>query len=391
MINDHQYVADLHIHLGQTASNRPVKITAARTLTLENIIDYAGTVKGIDIIGVIDCHVPEVLEGLKHSIESGEAYELKGGGIRFPDVTLILGTEIEVYDEESLGPVHVLAYTPTWNAMMELSSWMGSRMKNPTLSSQRLYETSIVLQQKVKELGGLFIPAHAFTPFKGVYGKGVKQSMGEIFDLALIDGIELGLSADTSMADQVEELHRFPFLSNSDAHSLEKLAREYQILHLYEPSFQAFQSALRDKDKCSIVANYGLNPYLGKYYETTCAQCRTPMKGSACETCGSSKVVKGVSERLTELATASENNGKQRPPYVHQIPLEFIPKVGKRTLVRLREAFGTDMDILHQATFEQLCDVIPNHIAEAIVIAREGKATIKRGGGGHYGKMIGTG
>ncbi len=64
-----RYYADLHIHIGRTASGRPVKITGARTLTLENILHEAAEVKGIDLVGVIDSHVPEVLDELERAME----------------------------------------------------------------------------------------------------------------------------------------------------------------------------------------------------------------------------------------------------------------------------------------------------------------------------------
>ncbi|MCJ7752007.1 MAG: endonuclease Q family protein, partial [Armatimonadetes bacterium] len=39
--------ADLHIHIGRTSAGRPVKITAARDLTFENIAKECATRKGI--------------------------------------------------------------------------------------------------------------------------------------------------------------------------------------------------------------------------------------------------------------------------------------------------------------------------------------------------------
>ena len=54
----------------------------------------------------------------------------------------------------------------------------------------------------------------------------------------LIDAIELGLGSDTAMANQLSQIHRYPFITNSDAHSLQKIAREYQALLLDHLSFQ---------------------------------------------------------------------------------------------------------------------------------------------------------
>ncbi len=263
MTSLNRYVADLHIHIGRTWSNAAVKITAASSLTLENIIYYAEHIKGIDVIGIIDCHVSEILDQIDEQLMNGEAYEREGGGIQYSKVTLFLGTELEIYDHNCKGPIHVLAYLPTVKKMRLFSEWLKMRMKNATLSSQRIYETATVIQEKVHELSGLFIPAHIFTPFKSMYGKGVIQSLSEVFHPDLIDAVELGLSSDTRMAEQVEELQSYPFLTNSDAHSLEKMAREYQIIRMNEPSFEEWRLALKGRDGRKIVTNYGLDLYLG--------------------------------------------------------------------------------------------------------------------------------
>ena len=214
----------------------------------------------------------------------------------------------------------------------------------------------------------------------------LKKVCPRFFDPHLIDAIELGLSSDTKMADQISELHAYPFLTNSDAHSLEKIAREYQILRLKEPSFKELQKALQTKEGRGITANYGLNPLLGKYFNTICANCSVASPTHSCIACGSTKFIKGVSDRLTELASPNKNK-KQRPPYHHQIPLEFIPKLGKKTLEKLRDHFGTDMNIIHHVTKEQLNEVVSAKVSSSLVAARQGTLSIKAGGGGVYGKI----
>src|SRR5699024_10682327 len=138
--------------------------------------------------------------------------ELKDGGIVFEQVTLIRGAEIEIYDEYCCGRIPVLCYFPNLQQISSFTTWLRKRMTNITLSSQRYYGTAKELQHKVRELNGLFIPAHVFTPFKSVYGKGVQKSLTEVLNPELIDGIELGLSSDSEMADQISELHRYSFV-----------------------------------------------------------------------------------------------------------------------------------------------------------------------------------
>lgn len=380
--------ADLHIHIGRTASGRPVKITGSKTLTLSRILETANEQKGLDLIGVIDCHSPEVIEEIEHLMDNGELVELEDGGLRYQKTTLIPGSEIEIYDVNCKGPIHVLAYFPTLLKMRNFSDWMSMHMKNIQLSSQRIYCDGVTLQQKVRELGGLFIPAHVFTPFKSLYGKGVVKSLTEVFDAKLIDAIELGLSSDTGMVNGIAELGHYSFVTNSDAHSLGKMAREYQKLRLEQASFRELRMALHNEKGRTIVANYGLNPLLGKYYRTVCENCGEYVgeEVERCNQCGSKQIIKGVSTRILEL-TDLVDALPSRPPYIHQVPLDFIPGIGTKTIERLLQEFGTEMTILHEVTVEQLEKIVPEKIARLIDLARKGQLAIAEGGGGVYGKI----
>jgi len=383
-----EFYADLHIHIGRTFRGRAVKITGSKTLTLARILETASARKGLDIIGIIDCHSPEVIEEMKEMIDRGELIELAEGGLRYLETTLIPGSEIEIYDQHCHGPIHVLAYFPTLLLMEQFSNWMSQHMKNIHLSSQRIYCDGRTLQQKVHELGGLFIPAHVFTPFKSLYGKGVHRSLTEVFDPQLIDAIELGLSSDTNMVSHIKELQAYTFVSNSDAHSLGKLAREYQKLRLAEANFAELQMALHEQQGRAVIANYGLNPLLGKYHQTVCAKCGEQLSNEAiiCTNCESTQIVKGVATRIQELSEEFSNE-RSRPSYIHQVPLDFIPGLGPKMMERLLQAFGTEMNILHRVTFEQLAQIVPHKIAKLIDAARTGHLAIEVGGGGIYGKI----
>ncbi|MDR7248546.1 TIGR00375 family protein [Bacillus pumilus] len=384
-----EFFADIHIHIGRTRTGRAVKITGARSLTIDQIFIEATQSKGMGMIGVIDAQSPEVLEELIEGVEEGKYTELSDGGLSFEQTVLLLGCELEINDNQSKGPIHVLAFMPTLRKMTEFSAWLALHMKNVHLSSQRLYVDGKTLQHKVKELGGLFIPAHIFTPHKSLFGKGVSTSLTEVFDPDLIDAVELGLSCDTSMASQLSELNRYPFLTNSDAHSLGKIAREYTKIRMDHASFAEFKLALEGKEGRAIIGNYGLAPRLGKYYHTTCEKCGVRPRAldqEKCHACGHTRMTKGVSERLKELADQESDNGT-RPPYVHQLPLQFIPGVGAKTLEKLKAVFHTEMNILHQATEQELKAVLPEKTANYIIKARKGEVELIAGGGGVYGKV----
>lgn len=382
----HDYYADLHIHIGRTWKGRPVKITGSKTLTLENILKTATMKKGLDIVGIIDCHSPEVLEEMAALIEANQLIALEGGGLRFEGTTLIPGVEIEVNDANCKGPLHVLAYFRSMETIRAFSNWMSNHITNINLSTQRIACDALTLQHKVHELGGLFIPAHVFTPFKSAYGKGVEKSLAEVFDMDQIDGIELGLSSDTDMVKGIQELEKYTYVTNSDAHSLGKMAREYQKIRLEEPTFDELKKALKEEDGRAIVENYGLNPLLGKYHETACADCGFRTTEIPCPNCGGKHLTKGVSVRIKELSTQEESS-RERPPYVHQIPLDFIPGVGNKTMEKLLATFGTEMNILHVISREELETVVPEKIADLIDKGRKGELSLVMGGGGAYGKV----
>ena len=99
-------------------------------------------------------------------------------------------------------------------------------------------------------------------------------------------------------------------------------------------------------------------------------------------------MIKGVYDRLIELRDVKDKDElRQRPPYIHQIPLEFIPKLGPKTLERLLDHFGNEMNILHNVSIDALREVVPDSIAQAIHLAREGKLSLTTGGAGKYGRV----
>ncbi|NBI27647.1 endonuclease Q family protein [Chengkuizengella marina] len=384
------YYADLHIHIGRTNKGKAVKITASNDLTFYNIMEEASMRKGMDIIGIIDCQSPAVQEDIHYYLNEGTMIEVSGGGIQFRNTTMMLGSEIEIYDE-GFGPAHVLAYLPNLHNMMDFSRWMSKHMKNVNLSTQRLYVPAKILQEEVIGRGGLFIPAHIFTPHKSAYGS-CSSKLAHVFNLEFISAVELGLSADAEMAGLISELNEIPFLTNSDAHSLGKIAREYNQLKLKSPNFLELKKALLQMDGRKVTANFGLNPKLGKYNRTYCSNCSSILEENKsvvvrCTYCGSEKVVRGVYDRVVQIADQKSSKLDNRPPYYYQIPLEFIPGLGPRKLNQLLFRFGTEMNVLHQATRDQIREVVGEKLSNLIMLAKQGKSVIQTGGGGTYGKI----
>lgn len=389
--------ADLHVHIGRSESGKPIKITAARSLNFANIARECADRKGISIVGIIDCASPYVIEDIENFLKTGEAYEIKDGGIIYKDkVCILLGSEVETSEVSrngKCGAAHNVCFFPHLEDIKAFSREMSTHIKNITLSTQRSNVSGYELIDIVEKYNGILIPAHCFTPFKSYYGNCVdrmKDIFKEKFDK--IFAIELGLSADTMLADTISELEDKTFVTNSDAHSLPKIAREYNKMLVKDISFKEVVKALKGEDGRKVLCNYGLDPRLGKYHRTFCDECNqvieTKEPVSVCPKCGSQKVTFGVFDRIELIKDKKESKSPaNRPPYIYQVPLTFIPGLGAKTIDKLLDKFGTEMTILHKLSQDDLEALVGEKVAKEIILAREGKMKLQAGGGGTYGRV----
>ena len=389
--------ADLHVHIGRSETGKPIKITAARSLNFANIAKECYEKKGIQVVGIIDCASPYVIEDIENFLKTGEAYEIEDGGIIYKDkVCILLGSEVETSEvgrNGKKGAAHNICFFPHLKDIKDFSNEMSHHVKNITLSTQRSDLSGYELIDLVEKYNGILIPAHAFTPFKSYYGNCVnrlKDVFKEKFDK--IFAVELGLSSDTYLADTISELETRSFLTNSDAHSLPKIAREYNKMKLEDISFKEVVMAIKGENGRKIVSNYGLDPKLGKYHRTYCDNCNTVIQTKepveVCPKCQSNKVTFGVFDRIELIKDKKETKSPEgRPPYVYQVPLQFIPGVGQKQIEKLLNHFGTEMTILHKATKDDIEAVVGEKIACKIEESRTGHAKIEAGGGGVYGKV----
>ena len=387
-------VCDLHVHIGRAGSGQAVKITASRDLTFENIAREAAERKGVDLVGVIDCAAPPVIADIETMLESGSMTELAGGGLRYRDrITVIPGAEIETR-EPAGGMSHHLSYFRDLAQIKRFSSIMQQHVTNLNLSSQACGLSARELHAITSDCGGVLIPAHCFTPHKSPYGACVER-MADMFADAWehIPAIELGLSADAELADRIAELAARTLLSNSDAHSLPRIGREYNLIHMEEGSFDELLMALRREQGRHVAANFGLDPRLGKYHRTHCEDCShialSEPPVDTCERCNSTRITRGVLDRIVQIADWEKPRPPaHRPPYQYQVPLQFVPGVGAVTLNRLINRFGSEMAVLHQATREELGQTVGQKTADLIIQAREGILPLRSGGGGRYGRAL---
>ena len=389
--------ADLHVHIGRSESGKPIKITAAKSLNFANIAKECADRKGIQIVGIIDCASPYVIEDIENFLRTGQAYEIEDGGIIYKDkVCILLGSEVETSEvgrNGKKGAAHNVCFFPHLDDIKAFSKEVSTHIKNITLSTQRSDISGYELIDIVEKNNGILIPAHCFTPFKSYYGNCVDR-MQNIFKekFSKIFAIELGLSADTYLADTISELEDKTFITNSDAHSLPKIAREYNKMQVQDISFKEVVKALKNEEGRKVLCNYGLDPKLGKYHRTFCDNCSSVIETKEpverCPKCSSEKVTFGVFDRIELIKDKKEfKSPKHRPPYIYQVPLTFIPGLGAKTIEKLLNTFGTEMDILHKLSKDDIESVVGEKVANTIIDAREGNIKIQPGGGGVYGKL----
>ncbi len=253
----------------------------------------------------------------------------------------------------------------------------------------------------------LLIPAHAWTPWFAIFGSmsgfdSIEECFGEM--TPHVHAIETGLSSDPKMNWRLPSLDSIFLVSNSDAHSLDKLGREANVFDMDQPSFSELRRILVEKDVSKFIETIEFFPEEGKYHvdghrlcKFSCNPTETKKLKGLCPVCGKPLTI-GVLHRVDDLATRPEGErGKLAVPYRSIVPLaELIgsvlsvgassKKVGKEVAKLVtdgRTEFGVLLDIVP----EKLLDVSSPEIVEAIVRMREGHMDISSGYDGEYGKI----
>ncbi len=371
--------ADFHIH-------SCFSMASSKDMLIKNIAPKS-KLKGLGLLGTGDGLHPKWLDIIEQSTTPS------GDGIYSTDnMDFVITTEIEGKNK-----IHHLIIIPDIDAARELSDRLPSRNKSvdgrpkTNLNGAEIFEL-------VREYDCLIGPAHAFTPWTGMY-----KSFDSIYDCyeKKVDFVELGLSADTYMADTVDELKDFTFLSNSDAHSPwpHRLGREFNQIELKDISFSSIRYAIKHSN---IKANYGLVPNLGKYHMTACTKCFKLINPDVAKDnkmkcdCGG-RIKKGVDYRISEISDYDEPHSPDyRPPYIHLMPLaELISTVYDKGVTtktvqniwqRLIDNFGNEINVLISADISDI-EKVDLNVSKAIAAFRDNTIDITPGGGGKYGDI----
>lgn len=399
------FVADLHVH-------SPYAFACSKALTLDNLAVWARR-KGIDLLATGDFTHPAWAAELRDNLIAGAEGLYEYGGARF-----VPGTEIScVYRQGGrVRRIHMLALMPTLDAAADFTRRLSlygnlSTDGRPTVSLSARDLLALALDCHSE---AIVMPAHAWTPWYGVYGsRGGFDSLDECFgDLAhLITAVETGLSSDPAMNRAVTELDTRSIVSFSDAHSLGRLGRELTAF-AGELSWDGLVAGLRDGEVAFTVEFY---PEEGKYHYSGHRSCgvvygpsEEAANGTDCPVCGRPLTL-GVLHRVSRLAERPVENDLKpdsrglidsddpHPPFARLIPLQEVIAsvlgVGVNTRRVMREydavvdQVGSELSALLYASENDLLPVAGETLTEAIMRARTGEVTVEPGYDGIYGTV----
>lgn len=408
-----EVIADLHIH-------SRFSIATGQLADLEHL-DLWGRYKGVRVVGTGDCTHPAWLKELGEKLAevAPGTYELKRElalpldiqGPAWENVApsrfLITGEVSAIYKKGGrVRKVHLVLVLPGLEPAERLSQRLG-RLGNvsadgrPILGLDAKYLVELTLEIAPQ---ALVIPAHIWTPWFSVLGaKSGFDSLEECFEERLADifALETGLSSDPPMNWRVSQLDRFLLVSNSDAHSPQKVGREANLFFV-PPTFEDLATAIRTKKGCGGTIEFF--PQEGKYHLDGHRKCGLRLEpqeakrlGGRCPQCGKPLTL-GVMHRVLDLADReAEATAPGAQPFQSLIALPEIlgevlatgpgTKKVNHLYFRLLAALGPELVILRQGSLDRLAQEGSGLLAYAIDKMRRGEVHIASGYDGVYGEI----
>lgn len=402
-----QHILDLHTHS---------KYSRACSKHLElPIIAKTCEIRGIDIVSASDITHPVWFDHIKTELEEVRdgMYQLTSGRSK---TKFILGTEIACIKKhkDKTRRVHVLVFCPTLGVVEKLNKSLANDGFNLTADGRPILGMPVkTLLEYIKTIDERchLIPAHAWTPWFGIFGsKGGYDSLDEAFDelASEIFAIETGLSSDPLMNWHWSHLDNIALVSNSDAHSTPKLGREANVLQFAneeEITYDGIFDAIKSNDTNRFPYTIEFYPEEGKYHMDGHRDCdvsfhpdETKKHKGMCPKCKKPLVI-GVMNRVMELGDRTTEEakafGKSQVPYRSLVPLVEIiadtvqkgwnTKTVQNIYNPLIEQVGSEFHILLNASLDEIVGASSKQIAEAVDRVRKGNIYIKPGFDGEFG------
>lgn len=396
-----RFIADFHLHSKYSRAT-------SKDMEVETLAHWAKK-KGIALVGTGDFTHPTYFAELQSKLVSlgNGLFQLRKGdeGIRF-----ILTTEVSnIYSQGGkVRRIHNLIFAPSFEVAEAIRSRLGNFGKLSSDGRPIFGFSAKELVQMILDISEdcLIVPAHAWTPWFSIFGThsgfdSIEECFGEMS--VYIRAIETGLSSDPEMNWRLSALDEITLISNSDAHSPNRLGREANGFDC-ELNYEEVIDALRKKDRRKLLFTIEFFPEEGKYHYDGHRQCgvifspaETRSHGFLCPRC-QKRLTVGVMHRVEELSDRAKGFiPKNAIPSIHLLPLEEIIaeglglKVGTKAVdseyERLIERGGSELRILLETPPEELASFVPERILEGIVRMRQGKVSIVPGHDGAYGKI----
>jgi len=397
-------IADFHIHSKYSRA-------CSRDLELPNIA--AGCVrKGIDIVSTGDFTHPKWFEHIKGNLveENDGIYQLKTYNLKLT-TKFLLGTELSCIKKHKgeTRRLHLCVFAPNIETVEKFNNkldGMGFNLKSDGrpilgLTAKQLLEIMLEVDERM-----VLIPAHAWTPWFGVFGsKGGYDSLQDCFEELTphIFAIETGLSSDPAMNWRCSMLDKIALVSNSDAHSCAKLGREANVMEFETEKDITYDNIMNRIRNQQIKYTIEFFPEEGKYHfdghrdcKFVCHPKETKRLGGICPKCKKPLVI-GVMNRVEELADVSEKDIKTsaRASYKSLVPLPEIiadvlgvgvsSKKVKEAYEDLIKKLGNEFYILIDAKLSEIEKASSQEIFDAIDRVRRGDIFVQPGYDGEFG------
>ena len=321
-----RFIADFHIHSKFSRAT-------SRDMEVETLARWARK-KGIALLGTGDFTHPTYFAELRSKLEpSGIGlFRLRKGdqGIRY-----ILTTEVSnIYTQnEKVRRIHNLIFAPSFEVVEAIRSKLGNLGKLSSDGRPTFSFSAKELAKMILDISPdcLIVPAHAWTPWFSIFGANsgfdsIEECFGEMSPQ--IRAIETGLSSDPEMNWRLSALDPITLLSNSDAHSPNRLGREANAFDC-ALDYHEIVGTIRNKDRRKLLFTIEFFPEEGKYHYDGHRQCgvifspsQTKANQYLCPKCHK-KLTVGVVHRVEELSDRPEGFvPKNAIPSIHLIPLE---------------------------------------------------------------------
>jgi DNA helicase-2/ATP-dependent DNA helicase PcrA len=406
-------IADFHVHSHYS-------VATSSNLTPEHLEFWARR-KGIHIVGTGDVFHPGWYEDLSDKLvpaEDGlfqlkEEYRIRDElfpSQALPPVRFILSGEISsIYkDKGRVRKVHNLILCSSFETARRIQVALEAVGNIRSDGRPILGISSMDLLEIALEAGSdtAFIPAHIWTPWFSVLGaKSGYDTVEECFgDLsAEIFAVETGLSSDPPMNWFCSFLDKYTLISNSDAHSAEKLGREANLFDS-ALSYSSIISAMKGEGDERFLGTIEFFPQEGKYHldgHRKCGICWTPEEtarhGGTCPVCGK-KVTVGVLNRIMQLADRRDPEKRPaRHTYVSLTPLKHLlaeikgvnpgSKAVHLQYEHLLKRGGAEFSLLLDLPHERIMEIGDAILAEGIKRLRNREVYIEEGYDGKFGQI----